>query len=153
MSVRFFVRGTPIPQGSLRSFAHQKTGKVVTPQSSKVLVWRDEIIHEAQKHVTAPLDGPLIVECVFWMPRPKNHYGSGRNSEVRKPSAPDHHIQPPDVDKLARSVCDALVYAGVMGDDSQIVELHAAKTWAGETLKAGVHIDVRQVAELVGGLS
>jgi Holliday junction resolvase RusA-like endonuclease len=151
--VRFFVRGTPVPQGSLRSFAHQKTGKVVTPQSNKVLVWRDLIIHEAQKHVTVPFDGALIVECVFWMPRPKSHYGTGRNSQVLKPSAPTHHVVRPDLDKLFRCVGDALVYAGVMHDDSQIVEGHKAKTWAGQTLKAGVHVDIRQAAEWFGGLS
>lgn len=152
MSTRFFVAGMPVPQGSLRSFAHAKTGKVVTPQSSKVLVWRDLIRHEAIQHCKTPLDGPVIVEMVFWMPRPKSHFGTGRNELVRKPSAPLHHLKPPDIDKLARAVLDALTYVA-FNDDSQVVELVAAKTWAGSTAKAGVHIHLGEAAQWIGGES
>ena len=148
MSTRFFVRGVPVPQGSLRSFAHAQTGKVVTPQSSKVLVWRDEIAHQAAKHFTEPLTGPVIVELVFWMPRPKSHFGTGKNADVRKASAPLHHTRTPDIDKLARCVLDAITHIA-FDDDSQVVELAAAKTWAGQTAKAGVHVRVGQAAEWV----
>lgn len=145
MKVSFFVPGQPIPQGSLRSFAHAATGRVVTPQSRAVLGWRDEIIHETHKHVDQVFDGPVSVQCVFWLPRPKGHYGTGRNELNLKPSAPQFHCKPPDIDKLARAVLDALVYANAMNDDSQVVELHAAKSWSGSTFKPGVHIEIADV--------
>lgn len=70
----------------------------------------------------APLmDGPLRLALTFFRPRPKGHYGTGRNAGVLKDSAPDFPTTKPDGLKLARSVEDALTGV-VYLDDALIVE-------------------------------
>lgn len=80
------------------------------------------------------LDGVTLV-ALFTFPRPASHYGTGRNREQVKPSAPASHTQTPDLDKLLRLVGDALTIAGVLRDDSQIHTIIAKKQWGsiGET--------------------
>jgi crossover junction endodeoxyribonuclease RusA len=63
------------------------------------------------------------------MPRPKDHYGTGRNSGTVKPSAPINPASMPDLDKLVRCICDALTDAGVWKDDAQVCVLVAAKRY------------------------
>jgi Holliday junction resolvase RusA-like endonuclease len=66
------------------------------------------------------LEGPLLVEITFWMPRPKGHFGSGKNAGKLKANAPRFHVSAPDVLKLARGVedaCQGLIYR----NDSAIV--------------------------------
>ena len=108
MSVRFFVPGTPVPQGSLKSFAARGTGRVVTPQLPKVLEWRGLIAMEARRHFDRPWDVPVVLELAFYFARPKAHFGTGRNAGTLKPSAPHHMSRTPDLDKLVRAVGDAL---------------------------------------------
>jgi Holliday junction resolvase RusA-like endonuclease len=72
---------------------------------------------------------PMRATFVFQRPRPKGHYGSGRNAAVIKPGAlvlmP---VQRPDVLKLARAAEDALTGI-VWNDDAQIVQEELAKVW------------------------
>jgi Holliday junction resolvase RusA-like endonuclease len=66
-----------------------------------------------------PLNGPLLLELTFWTPRPKGHYGSGKNAGQVRGSAPRHPTVKPDLLKLARAVEDAL--SGIVyRDDAQI---------------------------------
>jgi crossover junction endodeoxyribonuclease RusA len=115
------VPGRPYPQGSLRSF-HTKGGATVTPQKPSVLVYRADI--QRIWGDPNPWAGPIHIDIEFMFMRPKSHY----NKSGLKPSAPKRHTQSPDIDKLARSVLDALTgYAYV--DDKQVVLLHATKQW------------------------
>lgn len=70
----------------------------------------------------------LVVEFVF--PRPKSHFGTGRNAHLVKASAarfPAKNLG--DLDNLTKLVKDAL--NGIAyDDDSQIVQMLAAKRWA-----------------------
>jgi Holliday junction resolvase RusA-like endonuclease len=130
--VTFTVLGTPAPSGSKKGFYNRHTGRVVITDAneSKARPWK-ALVHDAAKQamtgengeLPAPLDGPVLVEFTFYMPRPKHHYGSGRNAGVLKSSAPRFHTSAPDALKLARGVEDALKGL-VYRDDSQIaVEL------------------------------
>jgi Holliday junction resolvase RusA-like endonuclease len=56
---------------------------------------------------------------LFVFPRPKSHYGTGRNAGTLKPGAPLYHASRPDRDKLERAINDALKIAGIFKDDSQ----------------------------------
>ncbi|MDV7391094.1 RusA family crossover junction endodeoxyribonuclease, partial [Arthrospira platensis SPKY1] len=77
-----------------------------------------------------PLDCPVRVDVWFIFDRPKSHFGTGRNADVLKPSAPKRMTTPPDVDKLARTVLDALTVAGVLADDKLVCELRSLKRYA-----------------------
>jgi Holliday junction resolvase RusA-like endonuclease len=122
----FTVLGEPAPAGSKRAFMNKHTGRIsVTDASKRSKPWQAEVKSAAIEAIDAvPLDGlltgPLTVEFTFFKPRPKNHYGSGKNSGVLKLSAPEFPTTRPDALKLARAVEDAL--SGVVyRDDAQIV--------------------------------
>lgn len=121
-AIEFVVYGTPAPQGSKNARAiyrgkgesRQFTGKVAMHESSKkVGPWRDAVKAVALAETQArrrwePLDGPLVVDMVFTMPK-----GTTLAKWL------DWHERYPDVSKLARSTEDALTNV-VWADDSRI---------------------------------
>lgn len=127
MIVALSIPGTPVPQGSKNV---TRTGRMY--EANKALpAWRKRAVAALAKEyaATVPLDGPLRVDATFYMPRPKRHYGTGRNSDRLKPGAPDWHTYKPDTDKLQRAVGDALTIARVIRDDSLICEWHTRKVY------------------------
>jgi len=147
MEIRFFVPGMPVPQGSKSAMQHKNTGKVVMfDQSSKRLKpWRKSIKTLAQAAMGGDAwDGPVAVCLDFTFPRPKNHYGSGKNINVLKQSAPAWKTTKPDIDKLARAVLDGLTGA-LFIDDKQVAKLTATKLFAERPERYGVHIWAVQV--------
>ena len=76
-----------------------------------------------------PFEGPLQIRLHFIFPRPKSHYGTGKNSSVLKSSSPQkYHTQTPDADNLMKFVCDAL--NGIFWkDDRQIAAAELFKGW------------------------
>jgi len=86
---------------------------------------------------------------VFRLPRPKGHYGTGRNVAMLKPSAPLFPAGRPDLDKLLRSTFDALGEAGVWGDDAQVVAARGRKVYTTGYEPPGATILVTSDANLV----
>lgn len=148
------VMALPAPQGSKspkpiyrgKKGARVFTGKVAVVESSKnVKPWREAVVAAAMDvlrmgpedeqgmatRIAYPFDnGPVEVCITFTLPRPKGHYGTGRNAGKLKPSAPAFPTgQRDDIDKLSRSTLDALVGAYVLADDGQIVDLSARKRY------------------------
>ena len=136
--ITFHVAGIPAPQGSKTAMPVRKngklTGKTNLVESSKALKpWRTLVTHQARRAKPkgfTPYVGAVRVEVIFRFPRPKGHYGTGRNAGTLKPSAPEHHITKPDADKLLRAIFDGLTAAGIYRDDSQVIETYAAKRYA-----------------------
>ena len=66
------------------------------------------------------IDQAIQVDLFFYMPRPKMHYGTGRNADIIKDRyANIFHIKKPDIDNLSKLVMDALT--GVIWTDDSIV--------------------------------
>ena len=64
------------------------------------------------------------------MPRPKNHYGTGKNSDKLKKSAPQiYHSKKPDIDNLTKIYLDAMEKAEYFYNDSQVVMLQVEKIY------------------------
>lgn len=138
-----FVPGAAKPKGSLRHVGH---GRMVE-QLAGSPTWRGavrEVAHKAVRCCDKPTCGDL-----------KPGYPAAGGIEVRvrlffaKPkSAPKTRtIQPVtrssgDIDKHARNVLDALVDAGVIGDDSQVVVLDIRKAYCAEGQAPGARICV-----------
>ncbi len=118
LSISFFVPGIPKPAGSKRAFVI-KGRAIITEANPKAKDWKADV-RAACTYEGAPLNVPLSMYLTFTMPRPKSHYGSGRNAEVLKPSAPVHPTSKPDCTKLTRGTEDALTSI-IWKDDSQIV--------------------------------
>jgi Holliday junction resolvase RusA-like endonuclease len=74
------------------------------------------------------LHGPLHLSLVFCLARPKGHFGSGRNADVVKPSAPRYPTVKPDATKLTRAVEDAMTGI-VWRDDAQVVDQYVTKVY------------------------
>jgi len=122
------VRGIPIPQGSMKAFVVGHRA-IVTADNARTKPWKAAVTDMAGRVMArldaTPLDGPVDVDVVFRMPRPKGHFG--RRGLL--PSAPATPATKPDIDKLARAVLDALTGI-VFRDDSQVVALRLAKVYA-----------------------
>ena len=125
--MRIEVRGLPAPQGSKRHVGHG----IMVESSKAVAPWREAVRAETQRAMTGapPMEGALMVAAVFSLPRPRSHYGSGKNARVVKPSAPLDPFLRPDLDKLLRAVLDGLTEGGAWLDDSQVVEIDAGKRY------------------------
>ena len=146
-SVKFFVPGIPATGGSKRAFVNHHTGKIaVMDDCKRNKDWRAVVAlaGKAAMEGNLPLTGSLAVWMTFILPRPKSHFGTGRNAHTLKPAFRDlGHTSKPDVLKLARSTEDALT--GICwGDDSQTAYLCVSKIY-GE--QPGVWIEVSQEDE------
>ena len=142
-SFHLTVFGDAQPAGSKRGFKHPHTGQViVTDANPKSKTWKGQVAQAAGEHYRGELlDGPLLVAFTFYRPRPRSHYGTGRNSERIKDSSPAYPATRPDVLKLARGVEDAL--AGIVySDDARIVTELLKKRWGSP---ARVEIEIKEL--------
>jgi Holliday junction resolvase RusA-like endonuclease len=74
----------------------------------------------------------VVLTLIFVFPRPEGHWlpaNSRREEPVLRPGAPPAPIGKPDVDKLCRSVMDALTGIAYK-DDAQVTSLTAVKIYA-----------------------
>ena len=143
------VYGKPVPQGSKQSQVIYQGGKPVIKNGRVLTVvrnanddlqnWRNQVAEAVLgEYVQQPPDaggvvpplmqGPVGLRIVFLKPRPKGHYGTGRNAGKLKESAPEWPTTRPDTLKLARAVEDALTGV-IWQDDSQVVAHDMAKRW------------------------
>lgn len=130
--IKFTVLGRPQQRGSKQPTAvYNREGKPVMKNGRLILSakdmnpkskdWMQEIRSAAQQHFgdRPLLTGPIELSVVFHFNRPKSHYGTGRNANKLKPSAPYCHAQSPDLAKLIRCAEDALT-GQVWVDDKQV---------------------------------
>jgi len=75
------------------------------------------------------IKGPVFVHSIFYMPRPKSHYGTGRNANTLKASAPKYHTVKPDIDNLEKMVYDCLNRV-IWNDDACIVKSYSVKIYS-----------------------
>ena len=134
------VRGLPAPQGSKRH-----VGRGIMVESSRAVgPWREAVRAETQREMgDLTIRGPVAVEVTVRLPRPRSHYGTGRNADLIKPSAPHFPAGRPDLDKLLRALLDGLTAGGAWADDSQVVNLGAWKLYGAP----GVLIQIKQLEE------
>ena len=139
-SLAFVVFGRPQGKGSKRVMPGAKgTGYHVVDSNRNARPWANQVsdkarlaMADAARGLSQPelLRGAVSVELTFYFLRPKSHYGSGRNSDALRPSAPEFMTVMPDVDKLARCALDALTGV-VIADDAQVARLVADKRYGG----------------------
>jgi Holliday junction resolvase RusA-like endonuclease len=127
-SFSFSVFGiNPAPQGSKKYVGTRRTASgnnipLIVESSAALPAWRKAVADAVQQAMTdsgdlSRFDGPVRVDAVFYMRKP-------RTVTRQYPQTP------PDIDKICRSLLDAVTKGGVWVDDALVVELHAVKTWA-----------------------
>jgi len=125
--------GLPAAQGSKTPWGSEA--------NKRLPGWRTDmrIAGYAAMRGEAPLGGPVSLRATFTFPRPKHHFGTGKNADRVKDSAPGWKTSAPDLDKLVRALGDALTGV-VIRDDALIVDLAVTKIY-GQT--PGVVVKVR----------
>jgi Holliday junction resolvase RusA-like endonuclease len=116
------VRGTKIGK-SVRMYKAPK-------QQRAEATFISQIVNQLPPGFT-PYLGPLQVDFYFYLPRPKSHYGTGKNTGKLKKSAPRHPITTPDFDNTIKHVCDCLNKIA-WDDDRQICRASVYKGYAEE---------------------
>ena len=129
-NLEVFVPGVPVAQPRMKGAIIAGKIRMYTPNTANK--WKDSVrrVVESALQTDPRLDmlTQLQLELSFHLPRAKSHYGTGRNAELLKNSAPDYHTQKPDADNLAKAVMDSL--NGVLyPDDSAVVSLVVEKVW------------------------
>ncbi len=138
MTITFKVLGQPVPKGSMKAFMRPGMKfPIVTGANKHTRMWSDSVRLVAQKR--APAGGPwkeaVVILLHFHLVRP-----------VSLPKKIVHHIKKPDVDKLVRNVADSL--KGVIyKDDSQVVTIHADKSYASGEYPPGVLVTVNKMED------
>jgi crossover junction endodeoxyribonuclease RusA len=123
----FFVRGRPVPQGSMKFV---RPGVMIHSRSQDLALWRADIARNAELFGFKPIASAVKVELDFVMSKPKS-------AKRAFPSVK------PDLDKLIRAVLDGLTGVA-FEDDSQVILIQSSKTY-GE--KQGVWIRIEQILE------
>jgi Holliday junction resolvase RusA-like endonuclease len=129
----FTVYGSPVAQGRPR-FA-RIGGFVRTYDPSKSKNWKQDVKAQVLQQLggapPALLEGPLELQVVFHLPRPKS-----------LPKRVTHHVKKPDCTNLVKGIEDAL--NGILWrDDSQLVDVSLRKVY-GDPPR--VVIGIREVA-------
>ena len=139
------VIGIPAPQGSKR---HVGNG-IMIENSKRVKPWRQDVKEAALIHYNGEIiDQAVEVEIIFSFARPKSHYGTGKNAQKLKPSAPVFVTSKGkgDLEKLERSTYDALSQSSggsVLKDDSLVVKNRNMKRYCVEGEHQGAKITIR----------
>lgn len=118
--IHVVLQGHSVPQGSMK---HVGRGILRHSNADGIALFRAQVGIATRAAVEAagvvmPLEGPLRLSCTFALPKPK--------------SAPKRRIWPdrrPDLDKLVRSLGDAITQCGLWTDDAQVVQIIATKIY------------------------
>jgi Holliday junction resolvase RusA-like endonuclease len=128
----FTVYGTPVPQGSTRAFIPKGWNRpIITAANAKTKPWKQEIagvvLAEMERTGFQPIaDGPVWIEVLFYFERPKSVKSR-------------HKTTKPDIDKLIRSLLDALT-GHLFKDDAQVTSCRAMKVFTTEAARCEVKI-------------
>tara|TARA_R110001583_G_scaffold126001_3_gene277610 strand:- start:1158 stop:1532 length:375 start_codon:yes stop_codon:yes gene_type:complete len=87
----------------------------------------------------APSEDLCKLEVVAVFSRPK------RLLRKKDPEERLWHGSKPDIDNVVKSVADSLVMAGVIRDDTQVVEIHARKVYASKSEGPGVEVRLSSI--------
>jgi Holliday junction resolvase RusA-like endonuclease len=124
-----WISGKATPQGSKKAFVINNRA-VLVDASGGNKEWRKKVTDAVKAHEQyIRYKGAVNVSLVFYMERAKSNKTG-------------FMMQKPDVDKLCRSVLDALSDSEIIEDDARVVTLTARKEWAEE--QPGVLITISQ---------
>ncbi|HSH52137.1 MAG TPA: RusA family crossover junction endodeoxyribonuclease [Bacteroidales bacterium] len=125
METKVIVKGKPIAKARPRFARAGKFIRTYNAQESE----EGKFLLLAIEQINHVFEGPIELAMFFYMPRPKSHYGTGKNEGVLKVSAPIFHTTKPDIDNLIKFPLDILNEVA-WEDDRQIVKITAVKEYS-----------------------
>ena len=125
--INFTIPGKP---KALKRHRSTRGGHMYDPSSKEKQEMWLQIARFKPKY---PLEGDIYLKATFYMPRPKNHYRTGKYSHLLKDAHKDiiYHSVKPDLDNLVKMICD-VIQPQMICDDSQICILQAEKVYGQE---------------------
>ena len=121
-SLSLIIPGKPIAQKR-----HRHTKKGFTYDPSKLE--KDDFISKIEKKPKLPFNFNIHLQLYFYIPRPKNHYRTGKYSDQLKKGVPYYCKSRPDIDNYIKFVMDCL-NGIIYKDDSQVVHVEATKIYS-----------------------
>lgn len=120
--IKIAVPGNPI---ALKRHRMTKTGHSYDPSKND----KADFLAKCMEHKPdTPITGPINLTIIFYMPRPKNHYRTGKHAGELKDDSPYWHTGRPDIDNLLKLIMDSL--NGIFWrDDAQICRIEARKIY------------------------
>lgn len=114
----FTVIGKAVTKGSTKAFLVGGKPRTTASNGSKERPWAALVQDAAIQAGITPVDGPCRIAIVIYQARASNHFGTGRNADIIKPTAPIYPIgrNCGDKDKLERSILDALTGVAYLDD-------------------------------------
>jgi len=137
---RCLIPGPPIGKGRPRGTSVGGHVRLYTPQ--KTADWeRAAALLMRQAWRNAPCEDLVEVEVIAVFHRPK------RLLRKKDPERRLWHGSKPDIDNVAKCALDAMVMAGVIRDDAQVVDIHARSMYASKSEGPALHVIMRSVSE------
>lgn len=136
------IPGHPAPKGSLKCVGGRGRHQLIE-DNVKTKPWRDAVALWIRRnwHQHADEHQPLGADVTFSLPRPKYHYGTGKNAYILKDTAPPYPTKKAkdagDADKLLRLILDAIQDTDVLPDDAQVIDVSARKRYAADNPPPG----------------
>ena len=121
----FIIQGIP---KALKRHRHTRKGFTYDPSKKD----KQSLLLQVSKFAPKqPITAPIRIILIFYMPRPKSHYRTGKRSHVLKAKAPVFHSVRPDIDNLIKMIADIIQGKDRMIiDDSQICALASIKVYS-----------------------
>ena len=124
--IKFTYMGTP---KALKRHRPSAKGGYYDPSSKdKKDIW----LQIARFKPKQPLAGDISIKLVFYMPRPKSHFRTGKYKHLLREDCKDivYHSFTPDLDNLIKFILDCISGKGRMiCDDSQVCCIIAQKIY------------------------
>jgi crossover junction endodeoxyribonuclease RusA len=122
------VYGTAAAQGSKTRGVAANGRPFFREANPDLKRWRSQVAQAAgEAYVGGILDEPVGLDLVFWRPRPVGHFNTTGGLAAAGRRSP-YPTGAPDLDKLARAICDALTGV-VFTNDARIVDERIRKAW------------------------
>jgi len=135
MTISFYASGDPKPKGSMRGFV--VSGRAIITDQKSTKSWEQAVRAHVAGLDFVRITGPVSVRLAFYMPMPQSRAPKPKSKDYWKRSpVPDG---PPDIDKLARAILDALNKV-CFEDDSRVVDLHVTKRYS--ATQPGVQVEI-----------
>ena len=142
MIFKTIILGEPVGEGRPR--AVRMGPRVRVHAAPKSAMWRAVAAQQmaAEWGDRSPWSAMCGVSVTAYMPRPKSR-PKDVSKETWKSGSTVSRAQKPDVDNIAKAVLDAIVQAGIIADDTQVVRLIVFRLMCGTDRDATPRVCVR----------
>jgi Holliday junction resolvase RusA-like endonuclease len=134
-AISFNVDGIPKGQPRPKAFSRGGIASVYDPGTAEG--WKGCIVMAGRdKRPETPIEQPITLKIVFYMPRPKSMEGKKFASEAIPCT------KKPDADNMAKAVMDCLTQDGWWRDDSYVYRLVVVKNVAAKGARPGAVVEI-----------